>query len=132
MVIDAEADTGPVFTYRDDPRITNVGRFLRRTGFDEVPQILNVLKGEMTLVGPRPERPHFVTQFEAEVPGYADRHSVTPGITGWAQLNDLRQDTPIEQRTIYDSYYVENWSLGFDLKILVATFFRVFTHRNAY
>ncbi|MEA2645289.1 MAG: hypothetical protein QOE92_372 [Chloroflexota bacterium] len=132
MVIDAEADTGPVFTYRDDPRITAVGRFLRRTGFDEVPQILNVLKGEMSLVGPRPERPHFVTQFEAEVPGYADRHSVTPGITGWAQLNDLRQDTPIEQRTIYDSYYVENWSLGFDLKILVATFFRVFTHRNAY
>ena len=132
MVIDAEADTGPVFTYRDDPRITKVGRFLRRTGFDEVPQIVNVLKGEMTLVGPRPERPHFVTQFEAEVPGYADRHSVTPGITGWAQLNDLRQDTPIEQRTIYDSYYVENWSLGFDLKILVATFFRVFTHRNAY
>jgi exopolysaccharide biosynthesis polyprenyl glycosylphosphotransferase len=132
MVTDAEAETGPVFTARDDPRITSVGRFLRRTGFDEVPQVFNVLKGEMSLVGPRPERPHFVSQFNAEVPGYADRHAVPPGITGWAQLNDLRQDTSIEQRTIYDSYYVENWSLGFDIKILLATFFRVFFHRNAY
>ena len=132
MVTDAEAETGPVFTARDDPRTTRVGRFLRRTGFDEVPQVFNVLKGEMSLVGPRPERPHFVSQFNEEVPGYADRHAVPPGITGWAQLNDLRQDTSIEQRTIYDSYYVENWSLGFDLKILLATFFRVFFHRNAY
>ena len=132
MVIDAEADSGPVFASRDDPRATRVGRFLRRTGLDEVPQVLNVLKGEMSLVGPRPERPHFVDQFEREIAGYEQRHGVPPGITGWAQLNDLRQDTPIEQRTIYDSYYVENWSLAFDLKILVATFIRVFFHRNAY
>lgn len=132
MRINAEADTGPVFTSRDDPRVTKTGRFLRRTGLDELPQIFNVLKGEMSLVGPRPERPHFVTQFNQEVPGYAERHAVAPGITGWAQLNDLRQDTSIEQRAIYDSYYVDNWSLSFDLKILLATFLRVFFHRNAY
>jgi exopolysaccharide biosynthesis polyprenyl glycosylphosphotransferase len=132
MVKDAEADTGPVFAARDDPRITRVGRLLRRTGLDELPQVWNVLKGSMSLVGPRPERPHFVSQFEAEVPGYMQRHEVPPGITGWAQLNDLRQDTPIEQRTIYDSYYVENWSLVFDIRIIVATFVRVFFHRNAY
>jgi exopolysaccharide biosynthesis polyprenyl glycosylphosphotransferase len=132
MVADAEAETGPVFTSRDDPRITKIGRFLRRTGLDEVPQIFNVLRGDMSLVGPRPERPHFVEQFNEEVPGYADRHAVPPGITGWAQLNDLRQDTSMEQRAIYDSYYVENWSIGFDLKILMATFIRVFWHRNAY
>jgi len=132
MMQDAEADTGPVFTSRADPRITKVGRFLRRTSFDEVPQVLNVLRGEMSLVGPRPERPHFVALFEQEVAGYAQRHEVRPGITGWAQLNDLRQDTSIEQRTIYDTYYVDNWSLTFDLKILVTTFIRVFAHRNAY
>lgn len=132
MVVDAEAATGPVFAARDDPRSTRAGRFLRRTSFDEVPQIFNVFKGEMSLVGPRPERPAFASQFSAEVPGYVRRHEVPPGITGWAQLNDLRQETPIEQRTIYDSYYVENWSLGFDLKILILTFARVFFHRNAY
>jgi exopolysaccharide biosynthesis polyprenyl glycosylphosphotransferase len=132
MIQDAEADTGPVFTSRDDPRITKVGRFLRRTSFDEVPQVVNVLLGEMSLVGPRPERPHFVAQFEQEVQGYGQRHDVRPGITGWAQLNDLRQDTSIEQRTIYDTYYVDNWSLAFDLKILVTTFIRVFAHSNAY
>jgi exopolysaccharide biosynthesis polyprenyl glycosylphosphotransferase len=132
MVADAEVDSGPVFAARDDPRTTRVGRFLRRTGLDEVSQIFNVLKGQMSLVGPRPERPHFVSGFEREIPGYEQRHAVPPGITGWAQLNDLRQDTAIEQRTIYDTYYVENWSLAFDLKILLATFIRVFFHRNAY
>ncbi|GAC1331567.1 MAG: undecaprenyl-phosphate glucose phosphotransferase [Candidatus Dormibacteria bacterium] len=132
MVVDAEALTGPVFASRDDPRATRVGRFLRRTGLDEVPQVFNVLRGEMSLVGPRPERPNFVDQFEREIAGYEQRRAVPPGITGWAQLNDLRQDTPIEQRTIYDSYYVENWSLAFDFKILLATFMRVFFHRNAY
>jgi lipopolysaccharide/colanic/teichoic acid biosynthesis glycosyltransferase len=132
MVKDAEKDTGPVFAERDDARITRIGHFLRRTGLDESPQVLNVLKGEMSLVGPRPERPHFVSQFEAEIPGYEQRHAVPPGITGWAQVNDLRQDTPIEQRTIYDTYYVDNWSLTFDIKILLATFARVLFHRNAY
>ena len=132
MVVDAEGQSGPVFAERDDPRATNAGRFLRRTGLDELPQLFNVLKGNMSLVGPRPERPNFVSQFEREIPGYDQRHAVLPGITGWAQLNDLRQDTPIEQRTIYDSYYVESWSLAFDLKILLATFIRVFFHNNAY
>jgi len=132
MVVNAEEQTGPVFASRDDPRVTRIGRFLRRTGLDEAPQVVNVFRGEMSLVGPRPERPHFVAQFESEVPGYVRRHEVLPGITGWAQLNDLRQDTPIEQRTIYDSYYVENWSLLFDVRILIATFFRIFFHRNAY
>ena len=132
MVVDAEAESGPVFAARDDPRVTNLGRFLRKSGLDELPQIFNVLEGNMSLVGPRPERPHFVSQFEREYPGYEQRSAVPPGITGWAQLNDLRQDTPIEQRTIYDSYYVENWSLAFDLRILLATFIRVFFHRNAY
>ncbi|HEV3232262.1 MAG TPA: undecaprenyl-phosphate glucose phosphotransferase, partial [Candidatus Dormibacteraeota bacterium] len=132
MVDHAEARSGPVFAQRDDPRLTRVGRFLRRTSFDEIPQVFNVFRGEMSLVGPRPERPHFVSQFSAEVPGYVRRHEVPPGITGWAQVNDLRQETSIEQRTIYDSYYVENWSLAFDFKILVLTFLRIFFHRNAY
>jgi lipopolysaccharide/colanic/teichoic acid biosynthesis glycosyltransferase len=132
MIQDAERDTGPVFVAKEDPRITRVGRLLRRFSLDEVPQIFNVLVGDMSLVGPRPERPHFVSQFEEEIPGYVQRHEVKPGITGWAQVNDLRQDTPIEQRAIYDSYYVENWNLAFDVKILVATFFRVLFHRNAY
>jgi len=132
MVVDAEGESGPVFAARDDPRTTNVGRFLRRTGLDELPQLFNVLKGNMSLVGPRPERPNFVTQFELDIPGYDQRQAVLPGITGWAQLNDLRQDTPIEQRTIYDSYYVESWSLAFDVRILLATVIRVFFHNNAY
>ena len=132
MSEDAEADSGPVFAERDDPRTTRVGRLLRRTGLDELPQVFDVLKGSMSLVGPRPERPVFVSQFDREIPGYEQRQAVPPGITGWAQLNDLRQDTAIEQRTIYDTYYVENWSLAFDLKILLATFIRVFFHRNAY
>jgi exopolysaccharide biosynthesis polyprenyl glycosylphosphotransferase len=132
MVVDAEGESGPVFAARDDPRTTNVGHFLRRTGLDELPQLFNVLKGNMSLVGPRPERPNFVTQFELDIPGYDQRQAVLPGITGWAQLNDLRQDTPIEQRTIYDSYYVESWSLAFDVRILLATVIRVFFHDNAY
>jgi len=132
MVVDAEGESGPVFAARDDPRTTNVGHFLRRTGLDELPQLFNVLKGNMSLVGPRPERPNFVTQFELDIPGYDQRQAVLPGITGWAQLNDLRQDTPIEQRTIYDSYYVESWSLAFDVRILLATVIRVFFHNNAY
>jgi len=132
MVKDAEKDTGPVFAERDDPRATRVGRLLRRYGLDEIPQVLNVLKGDMSLVGPRPERPHFVTQFEAGIPGYEQRHAVPPGMTGWAQVNDIRQDTPIEQRTSYDTFYIDNWSLAFDIKILLATFARVLFHRNAY
>jgi exopolysaccharide biosynthesis polyprenyl glycosylphosphotransferase len=105
----------------DDPRQTRVGRFLRRTSIDELPQLLNVLKGEMSLVGPRPERPYFVEQFKDQIPKYLDRHRVKTGMTGWAQVNGLRGNSSLEERIRYDVYYIENWSLGFDLKILLKT-----------
>jgi exopolysaccharide biosynthesis polyprenyl glycosylphosphotransferase len=105
----------------DDPRQTKVGRFLRRTSIDELPQLLNVLRGEMSLVGPRPERPFFVEQFKDRIPKYLDRHRVKTGMTGWAQVNGLRGNSSLEERIRYDVYYIENWSLGFDLKILLKT-----------
>ena len=129
---DAESDTGPVWAAAEDPRRTRVGRFLRRFSLDELPQLWNILRGEMSLVGPRAERPHFVAEFTGRVPRYGDRLAVRPGLTGWAQANDLRGQTPVEDRTIYDVYYIENWSIAFDLKILLLTLVRVFTHRNAY
>jgi exopolysaccharide biosynthesis polyprenyl glycosylphosphotransferase len=132
MVADAEAETGPVFASRDDARRTPVGRFMRRFSLDELPQLLNIVRGDMSLVGPRPERPFFVERFGAEIPRYLERHQVRPGVTGWAQVNDLRGSTSIADRTIYDIYYIENWSLSFDLKILLLTFGRVFLHRHAY
>jgi exopolysaccharide biosynthesis polyprenyl glycosylphosphotransferase len=132
MVADAEADTGPIFARPGDRRRTPVGRFLRRFGLDELPQLYNILRGEMSLVGPRPERPFFVERFTGEVPRYVDRHQVRPGVTGWAQVNDLRGDSSIEERTIYDIYYVENWTLGLDLKILALTVFRILFQRHAY
>ncbi|MGH7902777.1 MAG: undecaprenyl-phosphate glucose phosphotransferase [Candidatus Dormibacteraceae bacterium] len=132
MQADAEAETGPVWTSREDPRRTPIGRFLRRLSLDELPQLLNVLRGEMSLVGPRPERPVFVREFVRELPRYQDRHRVRPGLSGWAQVNDLRGRTPVEERLIYDLYYIENWSLAFDLKIVLIQLFRVFTHKNAY
>ena len=100
--------------------------------FRELPQLLNVLKGEMSLVGPRPERPHFVHRFSASMPDYLDRHRVKSGITGWAQVNGLRGDTSIEERTRYDLYYVENWSLTFDLRILLLTVRTILTREQAY
>jgi lipopolysaccharide/colanic/teichoic acid biosynthesis glycosyltransferase len=109
-----------------------VGRWLRRYSLDELPQFLNVLRGEMSVVGPRPERPYFVEQFTVSIPRYMDRHSVKAGITGWAQVNDLRGNTSIEDRTGFDLYYVENWSLGFDLKIMLMTLGRVLGHQHAY
>lgn len=119
----AEAETGPVWAAEDDPRQTGLGRFLRRYNLDELPQLWNVLKGEMSLVGPRPERPTFVEGFREAIPRYFERHQVKSGITGWAQVNGLRGNTPIAERTRYDLYYVENWSLGFDLWILFLTLF---------
>jgi exopolysaccharide biosynthesis polyprenyl glycosylphosphotransferase len=122
MKVDAEKTTGPVWAQRADPRTTGLGKFLRRFSLDELPQLINVIKGEMSLVGPRPERPHFVEQFKKEVPKYLDRHRVKTGMTGWAQVNGLRgADGSIEERTKFDVYYVENWSLVFDLKIILKT-----------
>jgi exopolysaccharide biosynthesis polyprenyl glycosylphosphotransferase len=132
MVADAEADTGPVFASRDDARRTAVGRFMRRFSLDELPQLVNIIRGDMSLVGPRPERPFFVERFGTEIPRYLERHQVRPGVTGWAQVNDLRGGTSIADRTIYDIYYIENWSLSFDIKILLLTFGRVFLHNHAY
>ena len=132
MYQDAEADTGPVWTREDDPRRTAVGGFLRRSNLDELPQLLNVLRGEMSLVGPRPERPFFVEQFKQRVPQYMLRHKVKSGITGWAQVNGWRGNTSIEKRIEYDLYYIENWSVGLDFKILWLTLVRGFFHRHAY
>ena len=128
----AEVQTGPVWASRADPRRTGVGRLLRRLSWDELPQLWDVLKGDMSMVGPRAERPKFVREFSSHLPRYQDRHRVRPGMTGWAQANDLRGQTPVEERLIYDLYYIENWSLAFDLKILLITFFRVWSHKNAY
>jgi exopolysaccharide biosynthesis polyprenyl glycosylphosphotransferase len=121
MVAGAEAGTGPQWTTQSDPRRTRIGAFLRQTSLDELPQLLNVLRGDMSLVGPRPERPFFVEQFRNMVPRYLDRHRVKSGMTGWAQVNGLRGDTSIEDRIKYDLYYIENWSLTFDIKILLRT-----------
>lgn len=120
------------WTVRNDPRVTPVGKFLRRTSIDELPQLFNILKGDMSLVGPRPERPLFVEKFKEEIPRYMVKHQVRPGLTGWAQVNGLRGDTSIRKRIEYDLYYIENWTLGFDLKIILMTFFTGFINKNAY
>jgi exopolysaccharide biosynthesis polyprenyl glycosylphosphotransferase len=132
MKHNAEAETGPVLASTEDGRRTWVGRILRRLSLDELPQLWNIVRGDMSLVGPRPERPVFVRQFKSCFNGYGERHRVRPGLTGWAQVNDLRGQTPIEERLIYDLYYIENWGLEFDVKIILITLFRVFTHKNAY
>ena len=129
---DAEAATGPVWARQDDPRRTRLGALLRRWSLDELPQFLNVLRGEMSLVGPRPERPVFVEEFRRQIPGYMLRHKVKAGMTGWAQVNGWRGSTSLEKRIEYDLYYIERWSLAFDLKILVQTLWRGFFGRNAY
>jgi len=132
MRVDAERETGPVWARPDDSRRTRLGTFLRRWSLDELPQLWNVLRGEMSLVGPRPERPSFVEEFRRRVPGYTLRHKMKAGITGWAQINGWRGQTSIEKRIEYDLYYIERWSLGFDLKILLLTFWSGFRNRNAY
>lgn len=120
------------WTVKDDPRVTGIGRFLRKTSLDELPQLLNVFTGKMSLVGPRPERPLFVEQFRETIPRYMIKHQVRPGMTGWAQINGLRGDTSIEKRIEYDLYYIENWTMGFDIKILFLTVFKGFINENAY
>jgi exopolysaccharide biosynthesis polyprenyl glycosylphosphotransferase len=132
MVPNAEKDSGPVWAKPGDQRTTWLGRIMRRYSFDELPQLINVLVGEMSLVGPRPERPYFVEQFSQIIPRYAERHNEKAGMTGWAQVNGLRGNTSIEERTKYDLYYVENWSPFFDIKILLRTIFTVFKGGNAY
>jgi exopolysaccharide biosynthesis polyprenyl glycosylphosphotransferase len=129
MAEDAEKDTGPVWATENDPRCTRVGAVLRKYNLDELPQLYNVLRGDMSLVGPRPERPHFVSRFTEDMPKYMIRHAVKSGITGWAQVNGLRGDTNIKARLRYDMYYLENWSILFDLKIILMT---LFARRNAY
>lgn len=131
MRIDAERD-GPGWTTKDDPRVTRLGRLLRRTSLDEFPQFINVFLGHMSLVGPRPEQPAFVEQFRELVPRYMERHREKAGITGWAQVNGLRGDTSISERTKYDLYYIENWSLWFDFKIMILTALKFFRDRSAY
>ncbi len=133
MRVDAEDSSGPVWASQDDPRKTKLGALLRKTSIDELPQLINVLLGDMSLVGPRPERPFFVEQFKQVVPRYMERHKEKAGMTGWAQVNGLRGDTSIVERTKYDLYYIENWSLLFDLKILIRQVINQFRgDRNAY
>ncbi|RSK28663.1 undecaprenyl-phosphate glucose phosphotransferase [Bacillus sp. HMF5848] len=124
------ANTG--WTTADDPRKTKLGTFLRKTSLDELPQFFNVLKGDMSVVGPRPERPHFVDQFKEEIPKYMIKHHVRPGITGWAQVCGLRGDTSIKERIVHDIFYIENWTLLFDIKIVILTFIKGFINKNAY
>jgi Undecaprenyl-phosphate glucose phosphotransferase len=132
MFHEAERETGPVWASQDDPRCTPVGRLLRRTNFDELPQLWNVLRGDMSLVGPRPERPFFVSQFKQRIPQYMLRHKVRAGLTGWAQVNGWRGNTSIEKRIEYDLYYIENWSVSLDLKIMWLTVLKGFFHRHAF
>ena len=126
MIMQHEEKEKAEWSTRNDPRITPVGKLIRRTSIDELPQLFNVLKGEMSLVGPRPERPQFVQKFRDEIPRYMVKHQVRPGMTGWAQINGYRGDTSIEKRIEYDLYYIENWTMVFDMKILILTIFKGF------
>ena len=132
MPVDTETGSGPVWSTHGESRATRFGALLRRYSLDELPQLFNVLRGDMSLVGPRPERPQFVAQFRDHVPGYMQKHLVKAGITGWAQVNDLRGDTDLALRIQYDLYYVEHWSPWFDLRILALTLWHILTTRNAH
>ncbi|MCA9982556.1 MAG: sugar transferase, partial [Anaerolineales bacterium] len=125
-------ETGPVWTTANDTRRTRLGTFLRKVSIDEFPQFINVFLGEMSLVGPRPERPIFVEQFKRSIPRYMDRHREKAGITGWAQINGLRGDTSIIERTKYDLWYIENWSLTLDFRIIIRTILQLFNDDSAY
>jgi putative colanic acid biosynthesis UDP-glucose lipid carrier transferase len=131
MPVDAESSSGPVWSNRVEERATTFGAFLRRTSLDELPQFFNALAGEMSVVGPRPERPEFVDRFKREIPGYMQKHLVKAGITGWAQVNDFRGDTDLAERIQYDLYYIEHWSLWFDLRIMALTLTHIFRSRHA-
>ncbi len=132
MPVDAEAATGAIWAQPDEKRATRLGALMRRTSLDELPQFINVLKGDMSVVGPRPERPVFIEQFRERVPRYMLRHKVKAGITGWAQVNGWRGDTSIEKRIEYDLYYIRNWSLRLDIKIMIMTLWSGFVNKNAY
>jgi len=127
MVVQDEESEKKEWSKENDPRITPIGHFIRKTSIDELPQLFNVLKGEMSLVGPRPERPQFVDKFKDEIPRYMVKHQVRPGMTGWAQVNGYRGDTSLRKRIDYDLYYIENWTLGLDIKILILTIFKGFS-----
>ena len=131
MRVDAEKETGPIWAEEKDYRRTTVGAFLRKTSIDELPQLFNVLKGDMSLVGPRPERPHFVEEFRKRIPSYMLRHKIMAGMTGWAQINGWRGNTSLEKRIEHDLYYIQNWSIGFDLKILFMTIWKGFFSKSA-
>lgn len=132
MEVQSESKEKKAWTTMNDPRVTPIGKFIRKTSIDELPQLFNVLKGNMSLVGPRPERPFFVEKFKEEIPRYMIKHQVRPGMTGWAQINGYRGDTSIPKRIEHDLYYIENWTLGLDIKILFLTAFKGFINRNAY
>ena len=132
MEVQPETEETKAWTVKNDPRVTGIGKFMRKTSIDELPQLFNVLKGDMSLVGPRPERPFFVEKFREEIPRYMVKHQVRPGMTGWAQVNGYRGDTSIRKRIDCDLYYIENWTLGLDIKILFLTVFRGFVNKNAY
>ncbi len=132
MEVQNTADEKKGWTTKNDPRVTKIGKILRKTSIDELPQFFNVLKGDMSLIGPRPERPLFVEKFKEEIPRYMIKHQVRPGITGWAQVNGYRGDSSIKKRIEYDLYYIENWTMSFDFKILFLTFFKGFVNKNAY
>lgn len=132
MEMQSKEEEKKAWTVKNDPRVTGIGKLMRKTSIDELPQLFNILKGDMSLVGPRPERPFFVEKFREEIPRYMVKHQVRPGLTGWAQVNGYRGDTSIRKRIDYDLYYIENWTLGLDVKILVMTFFKGFINKNAY
>lgn len=132
MEVQNEKDEKKAWTTKNDPRVTKIGKFIRKTSIDELPQLFNILKGDMSIVGPRPERPFFVEKFKEEIPRYMVKHQVRPGLTGWAQINGFRGDTSIMKRIECDLYYIENWSLELDFKIMFLTIFKGMINKNAY
>ena len=130
MRMQAAEEEKKAWTVKDDPRVTGPGRVMRKFNLDELPQLFNILKGDMSIVGPRPERPQFVEQFKEEIPRYMIKHQVRPGLTGWAQVKGFRGDTSIHKRISCDLYYIENWTFGFDIKIMLLTIIKGF--KNAY
>jgi lipopolysaccharide/colanic/teichoic acid biosynthesis glycosyltransferase len=132
MRTDAEKETGPIWAQKNDPRRTKIGMLLRKTSLDELPQLFNVLNGEMSLVGPRPERPNFVEEFRKSIPSYMLRQKIKAGMTGWAQVNGWRGNTSLEKRIEHDLFYIQHWSMGLDLKILFLTLWKGVFSRSAY
>jgi Undecaprenyl-phosphate glucose phosphotransferase len=132
MYVQKPSQEKQAWTTKDDPRVTKIGKLLRRTSIDELPQLFNILKGDMSVVGPRPERPQFVEKFKEEIPRYMVKHQVRPGLTGWAQINGYRGDTSIKRRIEYDIFYIENWTMSFDIKIMILTLFNGLINKNAY